>query len=442
LLNQYRGEFGWEMGNLGDTTSYSLKIGKAWQPETGIIILSLVGILVHNNARKLLEVKTNLRLLISALILLSTIIACNISGPSGRDLEETAQAMSNAILMTATAEANSRLDPQASVPTAQAEATARSLSIAVTQTAQAVTGDQALTATAMASAPIQAELPKYGVDPNQGYLGWIHPPVSLEVEGYMQAEITWNTVTGLSGCGFVLRSDGNQDALNQYLAIASRGASGHVVFGTMANGELVTGQDIYAYGIDPNFDWQYDVTNRLTIVGRGNTFSIFTNGTLICEVDPSAPPPQPYLPPPPEPEDKSDREAMATYQVARAAQQSVVAEIQANYRKRLEAYKNAEMQYERGFIAMVATCDVVDYAHQRGLIHRDIKPANILLSVMGQAILMDFGIAKILGGQQHTATGAVIGTAMYMSPEQIKGESADRSGTGWHPLHPHQRDYG
>src|SRR3990172_7699349 len=71
-------------------------------------------------------------------------------------------------------------------------------------------------------------------------------------------------------------------------------------------------------------------------------------------------------------------------------------------------------------------CDAVDYAHQRGLIHRDIKPANIMLSVMGQAILMDFGIAKIVGGQQHTATGAVIGTAMYMSPEQIKGESADR----------------
>lgn len=70
-------------------------------------------------------------------------------------------------------------------------------------------------------------------------------------------------------------------------------------------------------------------------------------------------------------------------------------------------------------------CDAVDYAHKRSMIHRDIKPANIMLDLNGQAILMDFGIAKILGGQQHTATGAVIGTALYMSPEQIRSERFD-----------------
>ena len=75
---------------------------------------------------------------------------------------------------------------------------------------------------------------------------------------------------------------------------------------------------------------------------------------------------------------------------------------------------------------IVNICEAVDYAHQRGMIHRDIKPANIMLNLLGEAILMDFGIVKIVGGQQHTATGAVIGTAMYMSPEQIKGEHADR----------------
>lgn len=70
-------------------------------------------------------------------------------------------------------------------------------------------------------------------------------------------------------------------------------------------------------------------------------------------------------------------------------------------------------------------CDAIDYAHKRSMIHRDIKPANVMLDINGQAILMDFGIAKILGGQQHTATGAVIGTALYMSPEQIRSERFD-----------------
>ncbi len=71
------------------------------------------------------------------------------------------------------------------------------------------------------------------------------------------------------------------------------------------------------------------------------------------------------------------------------------------------------------------SADGLQYAHKKGLVHRDIKPANIMINVQNTPIVMDFGIAKIMGGTQHTATGAILGTARYMSPEQIKGEQID-----------------
>ena len=69
--------------------------------------------------------------------------------------------------------------------------------------------------------------------------------------------------------------------------------------------------------------------------------------------------------------------------------------------------------------------DAVSYAHEHGLIHRDLKPANIIITPNGRPVLMDFGIAKIVGLQTQTATGALLGTVPYMSPEQIRGEKSD-----------------
>jgi hypothetical protein len=70
-------------------------------------------------------------------------------------------------------------------------------------------------------------------------------------------------------------------------------------------------------------------------------------------------------------------------------------------------------------------CAAVDYAHKQGMLHRDIKPANVIINHQGDAILTDFGLAKITGVSGLTASGLVIGTPHYMSPEQGQGQPVD-----------------
>ena len=69
----------------------------------------------------------------------------------------------------------------------------------------------------------------------------------------------------------------------------------------------------------------------------------------------------------------------------------------------------------------LAVCEGLAAAHAAGVVHRDLKPANVLLENGGRVVLTDFGIARAVAGEASSRTQGMVGTPMYMSPEQLSG---------------------
>jgi serine/threonine-protein kinase len=107
-----------------------------------------------------------------------------------------------------------------------------------------------------------------------------------------------------------------------------------------------------------------------------------------------------------------------------------------------------QREFQKLMRRFLAVCETVAYAHDRGVIHRDLKPRNILLGPYGETLIVDWGLAKVVGrgdleapvepaegvlrptsgsGLQPTMAGQRLGTPAYMSPEQARGE-VDRVG--------------
>jgi serine/threonine protein kinase len=109
------------------------------------------------------------------------------------------------------------------------------------------------------------------------------------------------------------------------------------------------------------------------------------------------------------------------------------------YHEKRKGGESAEMVLHRLLVAFQNICQAIAYVHSKGVIHRDLKPENIALDSFGQAVVLDWGLAKFLDDSElssrfalgddldpadfdRTAAGEIVGTPLFMSPEQAAGD--------------------
>lgn len=135
----------------------------------------------------------------------------------------------------------------------------------------------------------------------------------------------------------------------------------------------------------------------------------------------------------------TDSESGQPFYAMRFVGKRTLAEAIQDYHERRHAGEDTTMDLHKLLTAFLGVCQAVAYAHSRGVIHRDLKPENVALDSFGQVIVLDWGLARLteefetghlLSGDisaadsrfEQTIAGEVIGTPLYMAPEQAVGD--------------------
>ena len=119
------------------------------------------------------------------------------------------------------------------------------------------------------------------------------------------------------------------------------------------------------------------------------------------------------------------------YEAEEAEGQAYIAMAYVEGQSLRERIAKSPLETEEATEIAAQVAEGLEEAHKKGVIHRDIKSANIMVTEKGQAKIMDFGLAKVMGESLITKEARTMGTVAYMSPEQAKGEAVDHRSDIW-----------